>query len=109
MVCEALMLVEVVRVSELLLRLRVEDEIMPLSVELVAVCKADGSSSDVPLTDSSCAVAVADAPVVMPSLATRRSSRIWLDRVLRGDVESAATRRAVSRETLDTRIVMVGG
>jgi hypothetical protein len=71
-VCEALMLVEVVRVSEPLLRLRVEDEVMPLPVELVAVCKTDGLSSDVPLTGSSCVVA--DAPVVVPSLTNRRSS-----------------------------------
>ena len=106
-VCEALMLVEVevVRVLEPLLRLRVEEEVMLLSVELVAVCKADSSPSGVPLTDSSCVAA--DGPVAVSSLANRRSSLSWLDRVLRDDVARVATRRAVSRETLDIRIMIV--
>ena len=52
-VCEtACMLVEAVGVSEPLLRLRVEGEVME-----EAVCKVGNSSSDVPLTDSSCVVA----------------------------------------------------
>lgn len=57
-VCEtACMLVEAVGVSEPLLRLRVEGEVMLLSVEMEAVCKVGNSSSDVALTDSSCVVA----------------------------------------------------
>lgn len=73
-ICEAWILVELLRASEPLLRLRVEVKVMLLSVEAEAVCKAGGSSSDVPLTNSSCVVA--GGPVVELSLVNWRSSRI---------------------------------
>ena len=93
-VWEAWVMLEVVRVSVTLLRLRVEDEDMLLSLELTTLSRVDGSSSCVPLTSSSCVIA--DAPAAAPSCVNRRSSRIWLDRVLRGDVARAAIRRVVS-------------
>jgi len=60
------MLIEVLRESGALLRLRVENEVILLSVAVEAVYKDFRSSSDVSLIDSSCVVA--DGSVVAPLL-----------------------------------------
>lgn len=86
------------------LRLRVDDEVETVSCFFNPSFSLLLSPFSMPLTSSSRLMTV--AVVEMSLLLATRLSRVCVDRVFRGDVESAAINRAVSRDTFEVLIVI---